>query len=88
MKVRFSDFINYIRSREVFCDGRENAVFRVGSIFVLGLLGSKKLGAHPASEGREKGVYFAVWAPNAQAVSVVGDFNKWNTKANPMKKAY
>ena len=47
----------------------------------------KKLGAHPVSEGRKKGVYFAVWAPNAQAVSVVGDFNKWDTKANPMKKA-
>lgn len=47
----------------------------------------KKLGAHPVSYGRQKGVYFAVWAPNAQYVSVVGEFNDWNTQANPMEKA-
>ena len=32
----------------------------------------KKLGAHPTMRGRKKGVYFAVWAPNARSVSVVG----------------
>ena len=37
----------------------------------------KKLGAHPAEYRGEKGVYFAVWAPNAVNVSVVGDFNGW-----------
>ena len=47
----------------------------------------KKLGAHPVSYGRQKGVYIAVWAPNAQYVSVVGEFNDWNTQANPMEKA-
>ena len=47
----------------------------------------KKLGAHPVSYGRQKGVYFAVWAPNAQYVSVVGEFNGWDTQANPMEKA-
>ena len=47
----------------------------------------KKLGAHPTTQGRKKGVYFAVWAPNAQSVSVVGDFNSWDTEANPMVKA-
>ena len=31
----------------------------------------RKLGAHPDTQNRKKGVYFAVWAPNAQAVSVV-----------------
>lgn len=45
-----------------------------------------KLGAHPVSIGREDGVYFAVWAPNAKSVSVVGDFNDWNSGANPMKR--
>ena len=38
----------------------------------------EKLGAHPAEENGQTGVYFAVWAPNARSVSVVGDFNGWN----------
>ena len=46
----------------------------------------KKLGAHPGTRRGKKGVYFAVWAPNAQAVSVIGDFNGWDETANPMKK--
>ena len=35
----------------------------------------RKLGAHPVKQGKKEGVYFAVWAPNAQAVSVIGEFN-------------
>ena len=46
----------------------------------------RKLGAHPDTQNRKKGVYFAVWAPNAQAVSVIGEFNEWDTEKNPMKK--
>ena len=38
----------------------------------------EKLGAHLMEVKGEKGVYFAVWAPNAKRVSVVGDFNNWN----------
>jgi 1,4-alpha-glucan branching enzyme len=45
-----------------------------------------KLGAHPASIGKDKGVYFAVWAPNAKSVSVVGNFNNWNENLHPMKR--
>ena len=45
-----------------------------------------KLGAHPTAIGDKEGVYFAVWAPNAKSVSVVGDFNGWNTQAHPMKR--
>ena len=44
----------------------------------------KKLGAHPITHGGEKGIYFAVWAPHAAAVSVVGDFNSWDPEATPM----
>ena len=41
----------------------------------------ERLGAHPVEEG----VVFAVWAPNATAVSVVGDFNAWEEGANPLE---
>ena len=41
-----------------------------------------KLGAHL---GEQNGVYFAVWAPNAERVSVFGDFNAWQSDANPLR---
>ena len=44
----------------------------------------KKLGAHMASRDGEEGVYFALWAPKAKSVSVVGDFNNWNSEVNYM----
>ena len=44
----------------------------------------EKLGAHPAEEEERQGTYFAVWAPNAAAVSVVGDFNGWDQEAHFM----
>ena len=47
----------------------------------------RKLGAHPVKDGDEEGGYFAVWAPNAQGVSVIGEFNEWDEQANPMTKA-
>jgi 1,4-alpha-glucan branching enzyme len=43
-----------------------------------------KLGAHPLTIEGTAGVHFAVWAPNAQRVSVVGDFNKWDGRKHPM----
>ncbi|MDD3218642.1 MAG: 1,4-alpha-glucan branching protein GlgB [Lachnospiraceae bacterium] len=46
----------------------------------------KKLGAHPTTRGNKKGVYFAVWAPNAKKVSLIGEFNNWDTEANPMTR--
>ncbi len=45
----------------------------------------KKLGAHPYNDGAASGYYFAVWAPHAKKVSVVGEFNGWDTSANAMK---
>ncbi len=44
----------------------------------------EKLGAHRASENGQDGVYFAVWAPNARSVSVVGDFNGWQAGRDRM----
>jgi 1,4-alpha-glucan branching enzyme len=46
----------------------------------------EKFGAHLRTVGDAAGVYFAVWAPNAQRVSVVGDFNNWDGRVNPMRK--
>src|SRR2546423_5438150 len=45
----------------------------------------KKLGAHVAKIGRTTGVAFAVWAPHAKGVSVVGDFNSWDGRVHPMR---
>lgn len=44
-----------------------------------------KLGAHQMTIDGVTGTYFAVWAPNAKAVSVVGDFNEWNNVTHPMR---
>ena len=44
----------------------------------------KKLGSHCVKNGKQEGVYFAVWAPHAESVSVVGEFNDWDVEANPM----
>jgi len=41
-----------------------------------------KLGAHPMTVKGAAGTYFAVWAPNANFVSVIGDFNGWDKAAN------
>ena len=46
----------------------------------------KKMGAHKVKSGRKTGVYFAVWAPHAKRVSVVGDFNDWDTTADIMTR--
>ena len=45
-----------------------------------------KLGAHPMTVDGEEGVYFAVWAPNAETVSLVGNFNEWDENATPMER--
>ncbi len=43
------------------------------------------LGAHPLSLGGVEGVRFALWAPNAARVSVVGDFNRWDGRKHPLR---
>jgi 1,4-alpha-glucan branching enzyme len=55
-------------------------LFKNGNHFKL----YEKLGAHPKMLNGIEGTYFAVWAPNAKKVSLVGDFNYWDKNANPM----
>jgi len=45
----------------------------------------EKLGAHVMTIGDVTGVYFAVWAPNARRVSVIGNFNRWDGRRHPMR---
>ena len=47
----------------------------------------RALGAHVTRHQGTNGVHFAVWAPNAKRVSVVGDFNRWDGRRNPMRPA-
>ncbi len=45
----------------------------------------EKLGAHRVQVGTTVGVHFAVWAPNAERVSLIGDFNGWDGRVHPMR---
>lgn len=55
-------------------------LFKTGKHFRL----YEKLGAHNIKEGNREGTYFAVWAPNAKSVSVIGNFNHWNSTAHKL----
>jgi 1,4-alpha-glucan branching enzyme len=59
-------------------------LFNEGRHFEL----ASHLGANVTTVDGVTGVRFAVWAPNARAVSVVGDFNTWDTRRNPMRLRY
>src|ERR687893_718791 len=52
----------------------DSHLFNEGSHFRL----YDKLGAHMVEHAGQSGTYFAVWAPNAQEVSLIGNFNDWN----------
>jgi 1,4-alpha-glucan branching enzyme len=56
-------------------------LFKQGSDFRL----YEKLGSHGITVDGVKGTHFAVWAPNASAVSVIGDFNQWNAALNALQ---
>ena len=60
----------------------DNYLFGQGTHYDL----YNKMGAHPMTLDGKKGVFFAVWAPNAQKVSVVGDFNQWDRTSNMMER--
>jgi len=45
----------------------------------------EKLGAHPMTVANDSGTYFAVWAPDARRVSVMGNFNSWHESSHPLE---
>src|SRR5688572_9561614 len=66
-----------VADRPVALTGHDLYLFREGTHTRL----YEKLGAHVLGDGTE----FAVWAPNAAQVAVIGDFNNWDARANPMR---
>ena len=72
-----------VQSREtVFISEADQYLFAQGTHYDI----YKKLGAHMSVEEGVEGVYFAVWAPNAASVHVIGEFNDWNEKSHQMEK--
>ena len=59
-------------------------LFNEGRLFEIAFT----LGANPMTVADVRGTRFAVWAPNAQAVSIVGDFNTWDNRRHPMRLRY
>ncbi len=55
-------------------------LFKAGKHFRI----YEKMGSHTIEVDGQSGTYFAVWAPNARAVAVIGNFNTWNKNANPL----
>ncbi len=66
-------------SHSLFTDF-DTALFSAGKHYKV----YEKLGSHPIELNGVAGTYFAVWAPNAASVSVIGNFNNWNKKSHPL----
>ena len=70
------------KTQEVFISDDDMYLFGQGTHYDI----YKKLGAHPTVREGRKGYFFAVWAPNAQYVNVIGEFNGWDEFSHPMEK--
>ena len=68
-----------ISHHSLFTEG-DIYLFKQGAHFQL----FEKLGSHVMTLNGIKGTYFAVWAPNAEKVTVIGDFNGWNRDSHPL----
>ena len=68
--------------RRVYISEQDAYLFGNGTHYQI----YKKLGAHPSVEDGQEGMFFAVWAPNAAQVHVIGTFNGWNEQADEMTK--
>ncbi len=86
LNVRFDDGeeITYIDPYvfEPVIDPIDVSLFNEGEHYNI----YEKMGAHPMTVDGVEGVLFAVWAPNAERVSVVGNFNNWDGRRHPMRK--
>ena len=70
------------KPEKVFISEADQYLFAQGTHYDI----YKKLGAHPSSEDGKEGIYFAVWAPNAAEVHVIGTFNDWNEESHPLDR--
>ena len=70
------------KNQTVFISKDDEYLFAQGTHYQI----YKKLGAHVSLEEGKKGVYFAVWAPNAASVHVIGSFNNWDETKHKMKR--
>ena len=68
--------------KKVFISEADEYLFGQGTHYEI----YEKLGAHPTEENGKKGYFFAVWAPNAAKVHVVGSFNNWAEDAHPLER--
>ena len=67
---------------KVFISEADQYLFAQGTHYDI----YKKLGAHPSEEDGVSGTYFAVWAPRAKSVKVIGEFNNWDGKDHEMTR--
>ncbi|MBP9996899.1 MAG: 1,4-alpha-glucan branching protein GlgB [Lachnospiraceae bacterium] len=67
---------------EVFISEADQYLFAQGTHYDI----YKKLGAHVSKMNGKVGTFFAVWAPNAASVHVIGTFNDWNEESHPLEK--
>ena len=70
------------KPEKVFLSETDQYLFAQGTHYDI----YKKLGAHLSEEDGEQGMSFAVWAPHAASVHVIGSFNGWDEEKNPMEK--
>jgi len=69
------------KTKSILLTDNDLYLFNEGSHFRL----YEKLGTHSVQVNGQNGIYFAVWAPNARQVSVIGDFNNWNKESHPLR---
>ena len=69
-------------AKTVFISKDDEYLFAQGTHYEI----YRKLGAHLSVEDGKEGMYFAVWAPNAESVHVIGSFNGWNETSHPLKR--